>query len=106
MARSGERADGAHLRPGVDRVEGSERIRRRIRARYEIHGENAFDLLEAIGRDCVGALQLLPDEESPKGVTTISATPLSSAEVEKVLLGTLSENPFRADDDDLRISIA
>jgi serine/threonine-protein kinase HipA len=35
-------------------------IRRRIRERFGTRSTEAFDLLEAIGRDCVGAVQLLP----------------------------------------------
>src|SRR5580704_7888893 len=36
-------------------------IRRRIRTRFDTPSTDAFDLLTAIGRDCVGAVQLLPD---------------------------------------------
>lgn len=86
----------------------SEGIRQRIRARYGTKGASAFDLLEAIGRDCVGALQLLPDDKLPQGVTDISVTPLSNAQVEKLLLGIVSEDRFgsEAEDEDFRISIA
>lgn len=39
----------------------SEPIRRRIHSRYATPSGDAFDLLAAIGRDCVGAVQLLPE---------------------------------------------
>jgi serine/threonine-protein kinase HipA len=86
----------------------SEGIRQRIRTRYGTKDASAFDLLEAIGRDCVGALQLLPDDKLPQGVTDISVMPLSNAQVEKLLLGTVSEDRFgsEAEDEDFRISIA
>jgi serine/threonine-protein kinase HipA len=86
----------------------SEGIRQRIRTRYGTKDASAFDLLEAIGRDCVGALQLLPDDKLPQGVTDISVMPLSNARVEKLLLGTVSEDRFgsEAEDEDFRISIA
>ncbi len=85
----------------------SNAIRERVRSRFHTRTTDTFDLLEAIGRDCVGALQLLPEGMSPEGVSTISATPLDQAAVEKVLLGGLSE-PISKDDevDDFRISIA
>ena len=35
-------------------------IRRRLRSRFRARSTEAFDLLTAIGRDCVGAVQLLP----------------------------------------------
>jgi serine/threonine-protein kinase HipA len=86
----------------------SEGIRQRIRTRYGTKDASAFDLLEAIGRDCVGALQLLPDDKLPQSVTDISVMPLSNAQVEKLLLGTVSEDRFgsEAEDEDFRISIA
>src|SRR5436190_2230290 len=35
-------------------------IRRRLRSRFRARSMEAFDLLAAVGRDCVGAVQLLP----------------------------------------------
>ena len=35
-------------------------IRRRAQARFQAASTSAFDLLAAIGRDCAGAVQLLP----------------------------------------------
>jgi serine/threonine-protein kinase HipA len=85
----------------------SEAIRQRVRARFHTRSGDTFDLLEAIGRDCVGALQLLPAGKSPEGVSTIAVTPLSDAAVERLLRGALSEVALsRTDDDDFRISIA
>jgi serine/threonine-protein kinase HipA len=82
-------------------------IRQRIRSRYGTRSASAFDLLEAIGRDCVGALQLLPEEKASERVTTIQVTSLTDREVERLLLGTVSE-PVRAasEDEDFRISLA
>jgi serine/threonine protein kinase HipA of HipAB toxin-antitoxin module len=41
----------------------------RSAARFNTGSIQAFDLLAAIGRDCVGALQQLPDGEAPSGAT-------------------------------------
>jgi serine/threonine-protein kinase HipA len=85
----------------------SDVIRQRVRSRFHSPSGDPFDLLEAIGRDCVGALQLLPEGKTPESVAEISASPLSDAAVEKLLLGVVSE-PRASDveDDDFRISIA
>jgi serine/threonine-protein kinase HipA len=85
----------------------SDVIRQRVRSRFHTRSGDTFDLLEAIGRDCVGALQLLPEGESPEGVTEISVTPLDHAGVERLLLGSVAE-PIPSDDEEeeLRISIA
>jgi serine/threonine-protein kinase HipA len=81
-------------------------IRQRIRTRYATRSASAFDLLAAVGRDCVGALQLLPEDREPEGVTSISVKPLGGRDVERILLGTVSAERLDDDDDDFRISIA
>ena len=63
---------------------------------FSTSSAGAFDLLEAIGRDCVGALQLLPEGEGPRrGDAKSQVTPLDNREVERRLLGRVSE-PDRA----------
>ena len=79
----------------------SDRIRQRVRARFHTRSGDAFDLLHAIGRDCVGALQLLPEDSAPEGITEIRATRLNEAAIEKLLLGVTSDPASMgvADDD-------
>ena len=68
----------------------SDAIRSRIRSRFATASTGAFELLTAIGRDCVGAVQLLPDGENPVGFDRIDAEPLTDAEVERVIAASLS----------------
>jgi serine/threonine-protein kinase HipA len=49
----------------------SSAIRKRLAQRYAAGSEDTFDLLAAIGRDCVGAVQLLGADEAPTGFDTI-----------------------------------
>jgi serine/threonine-protein kinase HipA len=89
-------------------------IRRRIRERFGTRSLQTFDLLEAIGRDCVGAVQLLPIHQEPIGWNRVEATRLNDAETEQLLHAVPSSPPIgRHDgdhghdhDDDFRISIA
>jgi serine/threonine-protein kinase HipA len=83
-------------------------IRKRVQERFHTGSRDAFALLAAIGRDCVGAVQLLPADEQPQNVQAIVAAPLSEAEVERALLQTVAPASFTADDakHDFRISIA
>ncbi len=83
-------------------------IRKRIQDRFHTTSRSAFELLAAIGRDCVGAVQLLPTGEQPKNVHAIDAMPLSEAEVERALVETVSPASFAAHPagDEFRISIA
>jgi serine/threonine-protein kinase HipA len=84
----------------------SDDVRRRIRDRYRAPGGTAFDLLEAIGRDCVGALQLLPEGQTPANVFEISVTPLSESEIEATLAAVSTPARLDEDEDDFRISLA
>lgn len=86
----------------------SEGIRERLRTRFATNSADAFDLLAAIGRDCVGAIQLLPGDETPRGPNRIEAEPLDETGVEQAIGAALSVGRAlgQADEDDFRISIA
>ena len=83
-------------------------IRKRVATRFGAVSIRAFDLIEKIGRDCVGAVQLMPGGAAPPDVRQISAEPLTEAGVAKLLDETLATPaPGGLDDDDgLRISLA
>ena len=85
----------------------SDAIRKRVQDRFHTNSRKPFDLLAAIGRDCVGAIQLMPPGETPN-IRKIDATRLSSQEVERRLTGVVSPDKFRMgeDDDSFRLSIA
>lgn len=86
----------------------SDRIRARLQSRFRTRSGDAFDLLEAIGRDCVGAVQLLPPNREPEDVFTINAEPLDERGMEQTLLAAVSGTSVlnTAEDDDFRISLA
>ena len=85
-----------------------DRIRRRVAARFKTSSTEAFELLQAIGRDCVGAVQLLPPDADPAGFDRIQCEPMSDADIEQHLRGVVSTPAFGddRDEDDFRISIA
>lgn len=86
----------------------SEGIRRRLAMRYQAASLEPFDLLAELGRDCVGAIQLLNVDEEPKDLFSINHRPLSEAEIAARLRNiTAALLPGRqGDTDDLRLSIA
>lgn len=88
----------------------SQDIRARAASRFRTTSTDAFDLLSQIGRDCVGALQILPDGLAPGDVGVVEATPLGEHEVAAILRGTVAPPALAGaslqDDDDFRISIA
>ncbi len=86
----------------------NDNIRRRLSARFRTRGTEAFELLTAIGRDCVGAVQLLPPETAPEGFDRVDGVPVNDAEVERLLRSVTAE-PLpgtNEDHDEFRISIA
>jgi serine/threonine-protein kinase HipA len=81
-------------------------IRRRIRTRFKAASADAFDLLTAIGRDCVGAVQLLPPDEQPIGWDRIVTESLTDDDVETILRDVTAVTPLGRDEqEDFRISI-
>ncbi|MFT0532959.1 type II toxin-antitoxin system HipA family toxin [Castellaniella hirudinis] len=87
----------------------SKTIRERIARRFQAGSTQAFALLAEVGRDCAGALQILPDDAPPQGVEAVNATPLDNTGVARVLRGALTPAPLDGRDldaDDFRISIA
>lgn len=84
-------------------------IRERLRRRYGAASREAFDLLTAIGRDCVGAVQLLPEDADTPDVRRLEHTPLGEAAIEAHLDAMLTGAPLGSaeqDDGGFRISIA
>ena len=86
----------------------NERIRERIGRRFGTRTLDAFALLRAIGRDCVGAVQLLPEGAAPEGWDRVDCEPLTDAQVADALRAVPDDPLARAGDDapPFRISLA
>ncbi|MDQ2822583.1 MAG: type II toxin-antitoxin system HipA family toxin [Pseudomonadota bacterium] len=87
----------------------SDIIRKRVAARFKTGSLDAFDLLAAIGRDCVGALQLLPEGVEPEGLASVDGVAVDDKAIERHLLEVVSQERHGAPDDpddDFRISLA
>lgn len=83
-----------------------QRIRERIAARAKAGGTQAFDILAAIGRDCIGALQFYPKGSEPGSIKPVCGHPLQDMEIAE-LLRNLRINPLGINmDHDFRISLA
>jgi serine/threonine-protein kinase HipA len=84
----------------------SDDIRRRVAERSHAAGADAYNLLAAIGRDCVGALQFLPEGAEAGLAGALDARSASDQEI-ATLLGDLSRNPLGIGADEaFRISLA
>lgn len=81
-------------------------IRRRLAERSHAEGYDAYSLLSAVGRDCVGALQFLPDGSAPDAIGAISGREVSEEEIAKMLDGLAAHPLGITDDEEFRISLA
>lgn len=83
-------------------------IRRRLAVRHQAGGIDAFHLLSKLGRDCAGAIQLLPEGESPTDVFEINGEPLTASGVAQRLRNITAMPALgqHEHDEDLRLSIA
>lgn len=104
-------ADGRIEGPVVERyfdnlLPDNDAIRQRLGVRFRLRQADAFALLQAIGRDCVGAVQLLPPEAPAPDVRRLDHEPLSEDQVEALLAGLGGDMGASGEDDDFRISIA
>ncbi|HTT82621.1 MAG TPA: type II toxin-antitoxin system HipA family toxin [Rhizomicrobium sp.] len=80
-------------------------IRKKIAVRVGAEGVDPFSLLSALGRDCVGALQFLPEGVDPGPAGIIKGHPIKDSDIAE-LIGNLARSPLGLErDDDFRISI-
>lgn len=86
----------------------SDPIRRRMAQRFQAVDVDPFHLLAAVGRDCVGAIQLLPPDEAPTNLFEINGKRLNEQAIAQLIRDTAGKAlPGRDDEnDDLRLSIA
>lgn len=84
----------------------NDHLRRQIAARTHAEGIDAFSLLGAIGHDCVGALQFLPQHIDPGPAGAVEGDQISDDEI-AVLIENLVSAPLGiSEDESFRISIA
>ena len=84
----------------------SEPIRRRVAERVQAEGYDAYSLLAKVGRDCVGALQFLPEPQEPGVAGMLEGREVDEGEIAG-RIRNLARAPLGVDEDEaFRISIA
>ena len=104
-----ERYSGAEVSAFFDNLlPDNDQIRRKVAEKVGAEGTDAFSLLNKIGRDCVGALQFVPEggDITPPGPP--ECAPLSDADVADIIrnLATVPLGIRPDGERELRISIA
>ena len=84
----------------------NQQIRARIQTKFHVATNQPFDLLASIGRDCVGAIQII-DGKIPTYAKKINFESLNEKEISSILRG-YQNNPLGMTDtsEEFRISIA
>lgn len=84
----------------------SEPVRRRVAERVRAEGYDAYSLLARVGRDCVGALQFLPEGQDPGLAGMLKGREIDDGEIAR-RIRNLARAPLGLDEDEeFRISIA
>lgn len=82
-------------------------LRTRVAEKVGAAGTDAYSLLSEIGRDCVGALQFVPDDgHSEQDTSRMEGEPVGDGEIEKMLKGLVQAPLGLGEDDAFRISVA
>ena len=84
----------------------SDAIRRRVAERVGAGGTDAYSLLAALGHDCVGALQFLPDGIDPGPAGKIEGKPVNETEIANIIQNLAAAPLGMGEDEDFKISIA
>lgn len=81
-------------------------VRRQLAARVQSDGEDAYSLLNSIGRDCIGALQFLPEDSEPGSPGAVEGEAINDERVAS-LLADLGNAPLgvSSEDEEFRISV-
>ena len=84
----------------------SEAIRRRVAERVGADGTDAYGLLAALGHDCVGALQFLPEGVDAGLPGAVEGQPVTEAEIGEILRNLAAAPLGMGEDTAFRISVA
>lgn len=84
----------------------SDELRRRMMARFGTASTGPLDLLSEVGRDCVGAIQLLPPGSARPDVRRIEGRVVTPTQIAQQLAAVRSPTLGVQDKEDFRISLA
>lgn len=84
----------------------NDEIRKKIATKFGAESIRPFDMLEVIGRDCVGALSFVVGSGEPRVPFELDYTALSDSDIAMRIKGLGSSGPLGMEDGDFRISIA
>ena len=108
LSPSSKPLQGPHIEDFFDNLlPDNSDIRQRIQRRFGCQSTSPFDLLAEIGKDCVGALQLLQAGSAPPDIHTIEAQSFEESDVANLIRSIKAGRiPEDSHDEPFRISLA
>lgn len=84
----------------------NDQIKKLIAQKFGAESTRPFDLLEVMGKDCVGALSFLPEEQGEPAIFEMNYSKLSARAIANKIRGLGSVSPLGMEGTDFRLSIA
>lgn len=84
----------------------NDEIKKKVAEKFGAESTRAYDLLEVIGRDCVGALSFVPEGKEPKDFLKLEYSELTNSKIARKLSRLSGSDPLGMEEADFRISIA
>jgi serine/threonine-protein kinase HipA len=84
----------------------SKKILDAIAVKFGAQSSNQFDILHAIGKECVGALSFFEEDDGPPIYTKMSGRILDESQIARKIKHLSSDMPLGMEDGDFRLSLA
>lgn len=84
----------------------NDEIKKLVAQKFGAESTRPFDILEVVGKDCVGALTFLPEESEEPPIFEMNYSKLSTKAIANKIRGLGSVSPLGMEEDDFRLSIA
>lgn len=81
-------------------------IKKLVAQKFGAESTRPFDILEVVGKDCVGALTFLPEDRGEPPIFEMKYSKLSPKAIANKIRGLGSVSPLGMEEDDFRLSIA
>lgn len=84
----------------------NDNIKKLVAQKFGAESTRPFDLLEVVGRDCVGALSFISEDSEEPQIFEMNYTKLTAKRIANKIRGLGSSTPLGMEEDDFRLSIA
>lgn len=84
----------------------NDEIKKLVAQKFGAESTRPFDLLEVVGRDCVGALSFIAEDSEEPPIFEMNYSRLTTKRIAEKIRGLGSSTPLGMEDDDFRLSIA